>query len=108
MIHSYVRLIASIAFLVGLVSSDLSAQNSDHLSLNLIFKDSIVDVNATYQAIFNEKVDSVFFLLNPAFELDTIKSKGLKSYKVTQKEGMPLNFSFWSLMRTGMKRKNYL
>ena len=92
MIHSYVRLIASIAFLVGLVSSDLSAQNSDHLSLNLIFKDSIVDVNATYQAIFNEKVDSVFFLLNPAFELDTIKSKGLKSYKVTQKEGMPLPF----------------
>lgn len=92
MIHPFSKLISSIALLVGFASSGLLAQNSDHLSMSLVFKDSIVYVNATYQAISYEKVDSVFFLLNPAFELDTIKSKGLKSYKVTQKEGMPLPF----------------
>jgi hypothetical protein len=92
MIHSFFKFISSISLLVGFASSGLLAQNSDHLSMSLIFKDSIVYVNATYQVLSDERVDSVFFLLNPGFELDTIKAKGLKSYKVTQKKGMPLPF----------------
>lgn len=92
MIYSFFKLISSIALLVGFASSGLLAQNSDHVSMSLIFKDSIVYVNATYLANSYEKVDSVYFLLNPEFEIDTIKSKGLKSYKVAQKEGIPLPF----------------
>ena len=32
------------------------------------------------------------FILNPGYEIDTIKSKDLMSYRITQKKGMPLPF----------------
>ena len=78
--------------LIALSTSISWAQEPDHLSMTMHFKDSTVFVEATYQS--NQKInrDSIYFLLNPGFELDTIKSKDLASYKITQKPGMPLPF----------------
>jgi hypothetical protein len=95
MIHPFSKLITSIVFLVGLTFSGLWAQKPDHLSISMNFKDSTVYIDAQYKTVSKEKVDSIYFLLNPGFELDTIKSKGLNSYKIVQKDGVPL--PFWLL-----------
>ena len=92
MIQSFTKLTSSIASLVVLGASSLWAQKPDHLSMNMIFKDSTVFIDAKYQLASKVDIDSIYFLLNPGFELDTIKSKGLKSYKITQKEGIPFPF----------------
>lgn len=96
MMPTFTKLITLMIFSIGLSSPFIWAQKKDHLSMILTFKkDSTVQVNAKYQTILKEKVDSIYFLLNPSYELDTIASKGLKSYKIIQKAGVPL--PFWNL-----------
>ena len=92
MIQLLTKLIRSKTFLVLLGSASLWAQKPDHLVMNMTFKDSSIQIDALYQSISKEKIDSIYFLLNPGFDLDTINSKGLKSYKIAQKEGVSLPF----------------
>lgn len=92
MIRSYTRLISSVSFLFLLSVSSIWAQKRDHLSMDMIFKDSTVFIDARYESVAQVNSDSIYFILNPGFELDTIRSKGLKSYKLTQKEGVPLPY----------------
>jgi hypothetical protein len=78
--------------LIALSTSISWAQKPDHLSMTMHFKDSTLFVEATYQSDQIINRDSIYFLLNPGFELDTIHSKNLNSYTITQKKGMPLPF----------------
>lgn len=75
-----------------LCSSSLFSQKHDHLNMVMNFKDSIVSIEAKYQSASKVDRSSVYFLLNPGFKLDTIISKGLASYNITQKKGIPLPF----------------
>ena len=83
----------TITILFVLISgSKLKAQTPDHLSMNMHFKDSTVFINAKYQVASKIKSNSMFFILNPEYEIDTIQSKALMSYEITKKKGMPLPF----------------
>ncbi|MCX2718098.1 hypothetical protein [Lentiprolixibacter aurantiacus] len=75
---------------LGIVA--IQAQEADHLSMTLKFQDSTLLIDARYESSSIGDSDSAYFLLNPGYELDTIVSKGLKSYTVTQKKGSPLPF----------------
>jgi len=89
MIHNSYKLIHLVIFLTGLNLVAVWAQKPDHLSMIMVFKkDSTVQINAKYQTVLQEKVDSIYFILNPSVELDTIISKDLKAYKIVQKEEM--------------------
>jgi hypothetical protein len=60
--------------------------------MKMHFKDSTVIIEAKYESESYVNGDSIYFLLNPGFEIDTIKSKGLLSYGITQKKGVPLPY----------------
>ena len=92
MTQSFTNLFSLTVLLITLSASSTWAQKSDHLSMNMHFKDSTVFIEAKYQSVSEVNGDSNYFLLNPGFEIDTIKSKNLMSYRVTQKKGMPLPF----------------
>ena len=92
MTQSFTNLFSLTVLLITLSASSTWAQKSDHLSMNMHFKDSTVFIEAKYQSVSEVNGDSIYFLLNPGFEIDTIKSKNLMSYRVTQKKGMPLPF----------------
>ncbi len=92
MCASYANLISFLIILVGQSSSIIWAQNPDHLSMHMDFRDTMVYIEASYRSTSMVDRDSVYFLLNPEYELDTIQSTGLKSYGITQKEGIPLPF----------------
>ena len=88
----FTNLFSLTVLLIVLSTSKSRAQKSDHLSMNMHFKDSTVFIEAKYQSASKVHGDSIYFLLNPEFEIDTIKSKGLMAYKITKKKGMPLPF----------------
>ncbi|CAL2105217.1 conserved hypothetical protein [Tenacibaculum sp. 190524A02b] len=90
--QTFTNLFSLTVFLIIISSSKLWAQKPDHLSMDMHFKDSTVFIKAKYQRTSKLNNDSVYFILNPEFELDTILSKGLTSYKITQKKGEPLPF----------------
>ncbi len=92
MTQSFTYPFSLILLLLALSASKSWAQKSDHLSMNMHFKDSTVYIEAKYQSASKVIGDSIYFLLNPGFEIDTIKSKDLMSYRITQKKGMPLPF----------------
>ena len=92
MTQSYTKLFSRAVLLMALSASGLCAQKQDHLTMNLHFKDSTVFIEAAYQSPSQVNRDSIYFLLNPGFEIDTIKSKDLKSYEITQKKGIPIPF----------------
>lgn len=92
MTQSFTKLFSLTVFLITLSASKAMAQNHDHLSMNMHFKDSIVFIDAKYQLASKVNSDSIYFLLNPAFKMDTIISKDLISYRIAQKKGMPFPF----------------
>lgn len=92
MAQSITNLFSLTALVIVLSASSSWAQKPDHLSMKMHFKDSTVFIEAKYQSASEVNGDSIYFLLNPGFEIDTIKSKDLMSYRITQKKGMPLPF----------------
>jgi hypothetical protein len=86
------KLLFFTTLLLVLCASNTRAQKSDHLSMNIQIEDSIMFIEATYRSPSIISTDSIYFLLNPGYALDTIESKRLKSYKITQKKGIPLPF----------------
>ncbi len=92
MTQSFSNLFSLTVLLIALSASSAWAQKPDHLSMNVHFKDSTIFIEAKYQSASKLNGDSIYFLLNPGYEIDTIKSKDLISYKVSQKEGIPLPF----------------
>jgi hypothetical protein len=92
MTQSFTKLFSLTVLLIALSASSAWAQKSDHLSMNMHFKDSTVFIEAKYQSASKLNGDAIYFLLNPGYEIDTIKSKDLMSYKISQKEGIPLPF----------------
>ena len=92
MTPSFTNLFSLTALLIVLSASSSWAQKPDHLSMNMHFKDSTVFIEAKYQSVSKVNSDSIYFLLNPGFEIDTIISKELMSYNISQKKGMPLPF----------------
>jgi len=90
--QSITNLFSLTALVIVLSASSSWAQKPDHLSMNMHFKDSTVFIEAKYQSASEVNGDSIYFLLNPGFEIDTIKSKDLMSYRITKKKGMPLPF----------------
>jgi hypothetical protein len=92
MTTTFTNLFSLSALFIVLSASSSWAQKPDHLSMNMHFKDSTVFIEAKYESAYNVNRDSIYFLLNPGFEIDTIKAKDLMSYRITQKKGMPLPF----------------
>ncbi|WP_224490899.1 gluzincin family metallopeptidase [Robertkochia flava] len=70
-------------------ASYLHAQHTDHLDLDLKFEDSVLHVQATYQTRLKQPSDSLWFILNPGFRMDTIVAPGLTSYELVQKADRP-------------------
>lgn len=82
-------------FFIFLFSTIVVGKPSDHINIELKFEDSIAHVRAEYSKISDITADSLLFLLNPEFDIDTIKSDKLVSSDLIMKKGRP--FPFWRL-----------
>jgi hypothetical protein len=88
-------LISLLSFLLSLSSTGLKSQSIDHLSMMIDIDHSTLKVKAQYQAFALTETDSIYFLLNPGFELKHIEAPGLSAYQLSQKQDRP--FPFWCL-----------
>lgn len=71
---------------------DPSENRNDHLSMHINFHpDSTLTVTATY-SIAEIKNNEVFFLLNPGYPIESIKSSGLKNHELVMKQNRPFPF----------------
>lgn len=71
------------------------AQETDHLSMQLRFQDSLLHVEAEYRVATSSLADTVYFMLNPGFALESITGNGLQSYERVQRPGRPI--PYWAL-----------
>jgi len=81
------------ALLLG--TGALRSQQPDHLSMRLRFEDSLLHVQAAYHTTPQQTTDTLFFLMNPETELESIEAENLRSYGMALRPGRP--FPFWAL-----------
>ena len=80
---------ALFVFLLAIQVQTLVAQPADHLNMNLQFSGDSVFVEAEYLIRTQAASDSLFFILNPMHQLDTIMAPGLREYKMGQRPDRP-------------------
>lgn len=97
-IQHFTIMITLITLCLG-VNAKIFGQNTDHLDMVLTFKDSTLLVKTRYSTFLAENTDSLYFILNPGFQVDSITSRGLLSYEITSKANRP--FPFWLLRFDG-------
>ena len=73
----------------------LTSQEPDHLSVHLLFEDSLLHVRAEYRATPQQETDTLLFLLNPGIRPERIEAAYLRSKEQVVRPGRP--FPFWAL-----------
>ncbi len=82
----------NIALLIMSFLLSVSFTENDHLKMSLEFEGSAVSVNAMYSAVITGNSNSMYFMLNPGFAIESITSTDLKSYALEPKSGRPFPF----------------
>ena len=73
----------------------ISFAEQDHLKMDLEINGAKVTVSAMYSAEIIETGNSLYFMLNPGFNVENITSSDLKTYALGPKQDRP--FPFWKL-----------
>lgn len=92
-------IVLSIWFWLSATTLPVRAQITDHLDIKATFKDSTIQVEASYKTSIPAQQDSVYFLLFPGIEVDSITADGLETYTRAMKPGHPI--PFWMLKFRG-------